>query len=81
MVEIISNLIRPITLSVRLIANITSGHLILGLIRSCFPSLNFLRLIVLLPFFLLLLLEFGVCFIQAYVYVALETLYSLEIIK
>lgn len=79
LIELISNIIRPITLSVRLTANIVAGHLLLrllgsfSLIRYVNFSLSFLGIII------LSLLELSVAFIQSYVFITLITLYSTEI--
>lgn len=73
LVERVRLLIRPLTLRVRLIANITAGHLILGLIASnYFISLNYIRQVI------ILFLEILVSFIQAYVFIILLTLYFQE---
>jgi len=66
-------LIRPITLSVRLAANITAGHLILGLI-----SITGLSAIGYFTQILILILEILVSFIQAYVFKLLLILYLKE---
>jgi len=81
LIEIVRNLIRPITLSVRLVANITAGHLLIHLLRSftcsIFPSAI---LIALIPTsFILNILELGVAFIQSYIICTLIALYSNEI--
>lgn len=82
LIELVRNLIRPLTLCVRLIANITAGHLILTLISSLIPKLNLiLILIVYLPILMLIFLEIGVSLIQSYVYTILDSLYSSELIK
>lgn len=78
LVELISHFIRPITLSVRLVANIVAGHLILGLISSVrlvrrsgfFFSVFFQRVI--------LVMEWIVMFIQAFVFGILLVLYMLD---
>lgn len=67
-VEIISILIRPITLSVRLAANLTAGHLLLGIMRSG------------LMVFPMFVLELMVAFIQGYVFMILTILYLEEAI-
>nr|AGA54142.1 ATP synthase F0 subunit 6 [Aleurodicus dispersus]ALD62461.1 ATP synthase F0 subunit 6 [Aleurodicus dispersus] len=72
MIETISNMIRPISLSVRLMSNMISGHLLMSLLGSCSSSMFFFQL-------LLFLFEFFVCFIQAYVFSSLLTLYFSEI--
>lgn len=77
-IERISHLIRPFTLSIRLAANIMAGHLIIGLLSR-------IRLLNLFGFFtsliiqrILLILEFGVAVIQGFVFRILLLLYSLE---
>ena len=74
-VEVLSWLIRPIALGVRLMANITARHLLLTLVRTgVFLSRNYF----ILPFVFMLLLiaiEVGVAIIQSYVYNLLLSLY------
>jgi F-type H+-transporting ATPase subunit a len=77
LIEIIRILIRPITLSVRLTANILAGHLLISLLRNFIMRRNFFGIILLLPF-ILTVLERAVAFIQAYVFVTLVTLYATE---
>lgn len=79
LIETIRSLIRPFTLAIRLSANIIAGHIIIILIRirSYSNEINFiLRLIVEL---IISILEFGVAFIQPYVFFILLTLYRSEI--
>nr|YP_009691852.1 ATP synthase F0 subunit 6 [Cyclosa japonica]QEG58632.1 ATP synthase F0 subunit 6 [Cyclosa japonica] len=78
MIESISHLMRPFTLSIRLAANMMAGHLIISLLASIslmsmfgFSSSIFLQSI-------LLLLEFGVSIIQGFVFSILILLYALE---
>lgn len=78
LIERVSHLIRPFTLSIRLAANIMAGHLIIGLLSR-------IRLINVLGFStsmlfqrLLLVLEFGVAVIQGFVFRILLLLYALE---
>lgn len=79
LVESIRLIIRPFTLAIRLTANIIAGHLLLSLLGSSGESI-FLTLIpfLILPQTLLLILEFAVSFIQAYVFTILRALYSRE---
>lgn len=79
LIETVRNLIRPLTLAVRLSANIISGHLLMTLISSTGRNLNnlFLRTI-LFGQIILIILEFSVAIIQAYVFTILRTLYIAE---
>nr|YP_010853504.1 ATP synthase F0 subunit 6 [Tritonia iocasica]WGM82642.1 ATP synthase subunit 6 [Tritonia iocasica] len=79
LIETLSICIRPITLSVRLIANISAGHIIMGLIANALAvtSLH----IAFLVFFVHIgynMFELFVCFVQAYVFSLLVKLYSEE---
>nr|YP_009695339.1 ATP synthase F0 subunit 6 [Lamprigera yunnana]QEJ81504.1 ATP synthase F0 subunit 6 [Lamprigera yunnana] len=79
-IETISNIIRPMTLAIRLTANMIAGHLILTLIGNLSSNLNFLPLSLLIIVQLIFMsLELMVCMIQAYVFTTLMTLYSSEI--
>nr|YP_010868563.1 ATP synthase F0 subunit 6 [Sacculina confragosa]WGU20860.1 ATP synthase F0 subunit 6 [Sacculina confragosa] len=75
-IETISDLIRPLTLSIRLAANLTAGHLILSIVSE---AVNYLFLTILpgyLIYCMLLVLEVFVAIIQSYVFVLLIVLYS-----
>ena len=78
-IELISRVIRPLTLSVRLMANLTAGHLLLALLSSLLPNAT---LIVFLgtnvALVLLIVLEVAVACIQAYVFALLRSLYLEE---
>nr|ARB50134.1 ATP synthase F0 subunit 6 [Eteoneus sigillatus] len=76
MIEMISNMIRPISLSVRLTANMITGHLIMSLLET---SLTLSNLPILLTQLLLTSFEMAVAFIQAYVFMMLTTLYTSEV--
>merc|ERR1711872_483647 len=83
LIETIRIFLRPITLSVRLAANISAGHLILGLIRSylsagLFTYSSLTKLIVIFIEAGYFLFEVGICLIQAYVFCLLLSLYSDE---
>nr|UKO33024.1 ATP synthase F0 subunit 6 [Stenochironomus sp. 3CZ] len=81
LIETISNIIRPITLSVRLTANMIAGHLLLTLLSNNGNNISFYFLwILIIMQLLLLVLESAVSIIQTYVFTILSTLYSSEII-
>jgi len=73
-IEFISWLARPLSLRVRLVANITAGHLLIHLIsiRTFFNSAIFFL------FFFFVILELVVARVQAYVYTLLLSLYVNE---
>ena len=81
-IETVRNIIRPLTLSIRLAANIVAGHLLLTLLGSQGPLLSLLNLsLLMIGLFLLLLLEVAVACIQSYVFTILSSLYLNELIR
>jgi len=80
LIETTRNVIRPITLAIRLSANIIAGHLLITLLGNQF-SINFLTSIIPIMIVQLMLttLETAVSIIQAYVFTILTTLYINEI--
>nr|ADL62659.1 ATP synthase F0 subunit 6 [Lasmigona subviridis] len=81
MIESVSILIRPITLGVRLAANITMGHLMLHVIGAYvvefFYEISLIgSLLGSLVMWGYVIFEFAVSFLQAYVFVLLVGLYS-----
>nr|YP_009160969.1 ATP synthase F0 subunit 6 [Cornufer vitianus]AIZ97074.1 ATP synthase F0 subunit 6 [Cornufer vitianus] len=81
-IESVSLMIRPLTLAIRLTANLTAGHLLIHLISSGImvlistsPILSLLTLIILM---LLTILEIAMAVIQAYVFILLLSLYLQE---
>lgn len=83
LIEFISYLSRIISLSVRLTANMLSGHIMLNLIASFgyklilfVPFLFFVPITILFPF---ILLELGIAFIQSYVFVVLTCAYLKDV--
>nr|QLD97262.1 ATP synthase F0 subunit 6 [Rhipicephalus evertsi]QLD97275.1 ATP synthase F0 subunit 6 [Rhipicephalus evertsi] len=78
LIETVSNLIRPITLSVRLTANMISGHLLIHLLSSISIFSNMLFMMSIPVMMALLILETAVAFIQAFVFVILISLYINE---
>lgn len=79
LIESISNIIRPLTLAVRLMANIMAGHLLITLLGNQTASVGGMLLFtLLLTQIILLTLESAVAIIQAYVFAILSTLYARE---
>lgn len=74
-IEVISRIIRPITLSVRLVANILAGHLLIILLSK----LVFLANPIFLSYILLNLIELLVALIQAYIFATMLALYFSEV--
>nr|BCO10958.1 ATP synthase F0 subunit 6 [Arctotanais alascensis] len=78
-VETISLLIRPLTLSLRLTANMIAGHIILNLAMSAMVAKSIGPLtIMMIAISPLTTLELGVALIQSYVFVTLISLYISE---
>merc|ERR1712203_493585 len=79
-IETVSNVIRPGTLSIRLAANIVAGHLLSTLLGSQGPNAQGIVLLVLVGRLILLsCLELAVACIQAYVFTILRSLYLNEL--
>lgn len=74
LIESVRQIIRPITLSVRLAANITAGHILIALARAPILIINHMTLALRILF----LLELAVAFIQSYVFVVLLSIYLRE---
>jgi len=78
-IELTRNIIRPITLCVRLTANLIAGHLLITLLGNALSNLGVLQNILSTPVSLTLsILESAVACIQAYVFITLITLYTTE---
>nr|YP_010831216.1 ATP synthase F0 subunit 6 [Elysia viridis]WFF64240.1 ATP synthase F0 subunit 6 [Elysia viridis] len=78
-VETVSTLIRPLTLTVRLIANISAGHIVMSLISNCLTSVGVLTMLPLLMVNVgYTLFEVFVCVVQAYIFSLLMKLYAEE---
>nr|UTN43121.1 ATP synthase F0 subunit 6 [Penenirmus auritus] len=76
-IELVSWLIRPVTLGIRLMANMMAGHLITSLLSGMISKSS--TSIVLYPIQSgLIMYEIGVSVIQAYVFMSLIILYSGE---
>nr|YP_009460057.1 ATP synthase F0 subunit 6 [Auriculastra duplicata]AUT77319.1 ATP synthase F0 subunit 6 [Auriculastra duplicata] len=79
LIETVSIVIRPLTLTVRLIANISAGHIVLSLVANCLTSMTLLAgASVFLVSVGYTLFEVFVCFIQAYIFSLLVSLYAQE---
>jgi F-type H+-transporting ATPase subunit a len=73
--EILSYCFRPISLSLRLFANMTAGHTLLKVFAGFAVSLGFLGFIPMLAVIGVTALEFLIAFLQAYVYTVLACIY------
>ena len=80
-IEVLSYLIRTISLSVRLFANMLAGHTLLFIFASFVRGLlrtSFLKILAVVPFcflFAIFVLEIGIAFLQSYVFVLLLCIY------
>lgn len=80
LIELVRAVIRPLTLSVRLAANIVAGHLLIVLLSSPATQAGSpLVILILIALVLLALLERAVATIQAYVFRILRVLYVNEV--
>nr|YP_010241795.1 ATP synthase F0 subunit 6 [Xenophora japonica]QTI82483.1 ATP synthase F0 subunit 6 [Xenophora japonica] len=82
-IETVSIMVRPITLSVRLTANMSAGHIVLTLIGNYLTASFFMSSIFSMLFLVMIqvfytIFEFGIALIQAYIFCLLITLYSDE---
>jgi ATP synthase subunit 6 len=81
-IEMFSYCIRPISLSVRLFANMFAGHTLLHIISGFAVSLfsvdTFIGVFLIAPILIVCILEFGIAFLQAYVFVVLVSIYLKE---
>ena len=71
-IEIMSYLLRIITLAFRLTTNLLAGHMILGIIGN----IEYIGIMIIIP---IIILEIGVSVIQAYVFTLLTSIYIKEI--
>jgi len=74
-IEIISYLSRPISLSVRLFANMTAGHILMKVFASFILPLGILGIAPFVVDVALVGFELLVAFLQAYVFTVLTCLY------
>ena len=82
LLETVRLLVRPVSLSLRLIVNIRAGHLLLSFMRQLVLATSFSLMpgavVILLLETGYLLLEVGISFIQAYIFTTLLSLYANE---
>jgi F-type H+-transporting ATPase subunit a len=81
-IELFSFLAKPISLSLRLAANITSGHILLHVIGSAIVAMTLLFKFV--PFSLVIVLvgfEFFVAILQAYIFAILSCVYLADVVN
>nr|YP_010535887.1 ATP synthase F0 subunit 6 [Nodopelta heminoda]UYB79125.1 ATP synthase F0 subunit 6 [Nodopelta heminoda] len=80
LIETVSIGVRPLILALRLGANITAGHIVMSIIGGFLESaiLSNSSGMIICSFFeaFYMIFEFGICFIQAYIFVLLLILYS-----
>jgi ATP synthase subunit 6 len=79
LIEILSFFLRPLSLAIRLFANMLAGHILLSIIGSSFfVALNLFFPLAIIPIMFVLaffLLEIGIAFLQAYVFTILLCIY------
>nr|YP_006575941.1 ATP synthase F0 subunit 6 [Celleporella hyalina]AFJ53900.1 ATP synthase F0 subunit 6 [Celleporella hyalina] len=79
LVEFTSMMIRPLTLTVRVVANLSTGHILISLLASgcmMMPSISSMMFLLMGIFYMIF--EFCVCVVQAYIFTLLPTLYGDE---
>lgn len=74
-IEVISYLSRPFSLSVRLFANMTVGHIMLKVLAGFVVALGVGGIVPLFAVVGITILEFGIAFLQAYVFTILSCIY------
>lgn len=77
MIEVVRNIVRPITLIIRLVSNILAGHVLLILLYKLIRFLNFKMKGL---YFVLLGVEMFVSVIQAYIFMVLVLIYYTEVV-
>lgn len=79
LVELVRLLVRPLTLSVRLTANLRTGHILMALLgRGFVGSRSMLGLLIVVVGVGYCLFEIVICFVQGYIFTLLPTLYGDE---
>ena len=78
LVEIFSQLIRPLTLMIRLSTNLSSGHIIMYMFSYFTLLSSVLSPFIYVVLYLLFFLELAISMLQAYIFVSLLSLYINE---
>lgn len=82
-IEFVSYLIRPFSLAVRLFANMLAGHTLLNIMASfvfsCFKSYPLLVFLPLLFVVFVVILEFCIAIVQAYIFTVLIVIYLTDV--
>ena len=78
LVEAFSQIIRPLTLSVRLSTNLSAGHIIIYIFSYFVLLSSILSPFLYVVLAMLFLLELGISALQAYIFVSLISLYIQE---
>lgn len=79
-IELVSNLSKPVALGMRLAANLTAGHILLAILadfgmKLLLISSSMINIIPMLIILFMVTLEIGVLVIQAYVFSMLTMIY------
>jgi len=78
-VELLSFALRPISLGVRLFANMLAGHILLHILAGAFIFLLGITVLLAIPAFVIVsaiaVLELGISFLQAYIFTILLAIY------
>jgi ATP synthase subunit 6 len=78
-VELLSFSLRPVSLGVRLFANMLAGHILLHILANAFTFLYNIALLLIIPAFFILsaitVLELGISCLQAYIFTILLAIY------
>lgn len=79
LIELVRNIIRPLTLALRLGINMTTGHVLISLMSTSARLCLFSSIVLLAPLLILirgyLMFEMGICFIQGFVFSLLKVQY------
>lgn len=78
--ELVSHLIRPLTLCVRLRTNITAGHVMLRMVSLFCYSSVILSIVLVIILVLVIVLEVVVAVLQSYIFSSLLLLYHSEFV-